>query len=210
MRRLVRNILVILLVSAPAACTHIEEYAAMAQHRTVSQAYRDVFDQWTREQTIYSQFETRAHIAATQKSRDFNQAYLAEYARIYLVGDHEKRTQEAVLTDQSSRSVDFVFYAYTPEKESNDFEQRDSIWKIFLVRGEGERLEPVDIKKIEEVTPVIRMLFPYVNPHYGNFYSIRFSQTEPIRSAGTGETVRQALIFASVLGSAELVWEGGD
>ncbi len=204
MNRLVWSIVLILLVSVQ-GCSYIGEYVEISKNESVSRQYLDVLNRWTREKTLYSQFETRAYISTTKKSREFNKAYLSEYARIYLVSDRERKTKEQLLVDQSSQYTEFMFYAYTPEKESNDFSNANSIWKIFLINKRGERLEPVDIRKITEVTPVIRELFPYVNPYYGSFYSIRFPREEG-RSDGS-DTCR--LIFAGILGRAELVWGEG-
>ncbi|NQU03303.1 MAG: hypothetical protein HQ589_04060 [Syntrophaceae bacterium] len=204
MNRLVWCIILILSVSLP-GCSYIGEYVEISKNGTVSREYLDVFSRWTREKTLYSQFETRAYISTTKKSREFNRAYLSEYSRIYLVSDQEKETKERLLIDQSAQFTEFMFYAYTPEKESNDFSNANSIWKIFLINKKGERLEPVDIRKIKEVTPVIRELFPYVNPYYGSFYSIRF----PREGKQSDASDQCRLIFASILGRVELEWKEG-
>jgi len=190
------SMIVILTVLLLPGCSHIEGYVDITKRDTLSRDYLDVFNRWTQEETIYAQFETRAHIAATKKSREFNRAYLAEYARIYLLGDGEREQREQVIDSESSKMTEFVFYAYTPDKESNDFSEEQSIWKIFLMDHRGERMEAVDIRRIKEITPVIRKLFPYVNPYYGRFYSVRFPR----------ETDRCTLIFASILGRVEFVW----
>lgn len=202
MSRLVWCITLILSVSLT-GCNYIGEYVEISKNWTVSREYLNVFKRWTREKTLYSQFETRAYISSTKKSSEFNNAYLSEYSRIYLVSDKEREKRQKLLVDQSSQFTEFMFYAYTPDKESNDFSKRSSIWKIFLINQKGERLEPVDIRKIKEITPVIRELFPYVNPYYGSFYSIKFPQDE--RQFDSPDQCR--LIFASILGRVELVWK---
>lgn len=202
MNRLVWCVILILFLALP-GCSYIGAYVEISKNETISREYLDVLNRWTREKTLYAQFETKVHISATMKSEEFDKAYLSEYSRIYLVSDQEKEKNQTLLFDQSSHFREFIFYAYTPDKESNDFFKEDSIWKIFLVDQKGERSEPVDIRKIEEITPVIRGLFPYVNPYYGNFYSVRFSQDQ-----GQESSEQCTLIFASILGKVELVWKG--
>lgn len=202
MNRLVWCTILILSMSLP-GCSHIGEYVNISKNGTVSNEYLDVFNSWTREKTLYSQFETRAYISTTKKSREFNKAYLSEYSRIYLVRDQEKEKKRKLLADQSAQFTEFMFYAYTPEKESNDFSKENSIWKIFLINQKGERLEPVDIREIREVTPVIRGLFPYVNPYYGSFYSIKF----PREGRQSDASDQCKLIFTSILGRVELEWK---
>ncbi|MBN2569599.1 MAG: hypothetical protein JXB42_09245 [Deltaproteobacteria bacterium] len=201
-RRLIANIILILFAVTVTGCSYVGEYVEMSQDGTVSSEYLDALNRWTRDKTIYSHFETRAHISATKKSRDFNDAYLSEYARIYIVSDQKKELNEQLLADRKSQFTEFLFYAYIPDRESNDFSKENSIWKIFLINKRGERFEPVDIRRIKEVTPVIRELFPYVNPHYGNFYSVSFPQEDP--PSEISEECR--LIFASILGRVELAW----
>jgi hypothetical protein len=203
MNRLVWYVILILSLALP-GCSYIGEYVEISKNKTVSEEYLNALNKWTREKTLYSQFETKVHISTTMKSEEFNSAYLSEYSRIYLVGNQEEEKHRTLLFDQSSNFREFVFYAYTPDKESNDFSKEHSIWKIFLVDQSGKRSEPVDIREIEKITPVTRGLFPYVNPYYGNFYSLKFPKNQ-----GHESSEQCTLIFTGILGTVELVWKEG-
>ena len=96
--------------------------------------------------------------------------------------------------------AEFVCYAYTPEKASNDFDRRGSIWTIFLVKANGERVYPVEVRKIDPITPVTNAFFPYINQYYGNSYRLRFPPVS--RQGGTARPFK--LVFASVLGEVAL------
>jgi hypothetical protein len=99
--------------------------------------------------------------------------------------------------------VEFIFYAYIPEKASNDFDKRGSIWKVFLVSEKGDRIDPVELRRIDPITPVITEFFPYINPHYGIAYRLRFLSLN--HSVGDFRTLK--LVFASVIGEVELKFE---
>ncbi|MDO9528481.1 MAG: hypothetical protein Q7J27_04885 [Syntrophales bacterium] len=183
-------------------CTQLKGYVEIVKDESISKEYLNVLDKWTRDKTVYSQFETKVRIAATYKNSEFNKAYLSEYSRIYSLTEPEKKSKEETLTDISSDFTEFLFYAYTPDKDSNDFDRRDSIWTIFLLDEKGNRVYPVEVRKIKKITPVIKEFYPYINKYYGMFYSLKCL---PLSSA-EGDSKHLKLVFASVLGRVELEW----
>jgi hypothetical protein len=140
---------------------------------------------------------------ATYKNREFNKAYLSEYSRIHSLTNQERKKREGILTDISSDFTEFLFYAYTPEKEPNDFDRPDSIWKIFLLDGKGDRMYPLEVRRIKKITPLTEEFYPYVKRCYGIFYSLKFPPVPP--SEDRSQHLR--LVFASVLGKVELEWK---
>ncbi|MBU2026198.1 MAG: hypothetical protein KJ814_01075 [Proteobacteria bacterium] len=187
-----------------AGCSHLEGYLDIAREKGMSAEYLTVLKQWTRSQIVYSQFETRVHISATHRSPEFKEAYLQEYARLYNLGDGEKKARQEIQAALEADFDEFIFYAYIPEKTSNDFDRRGSIWSIFLINGKGERIDPVDVRRIEPVTPVVTEFFPYVNPYYGIPYHLRFP---PLAKSGSAAGPVK-LVFASVIGKVEMEFGG--
>jgi len=193
----------LLLVFLSLGCAGVKGYLEIFQERGLSKDYFDVLARSTRSETLYSQLETRVRIKATHKSPEFNRAYLEEYTRIY-----RQVTPENLLPAAKTGAgefLEFYFYAYLPDREANDFARPRSIWAVFLLDEKGRRIDPVDLRRIDKVTPVVEAFFPYVNRHYGYFYLVRFpapADGDPASRAG-GET---RLVFASVLGRVALSW----
>ena len=185
------------------ACSHVQGYLDVTREKGMSEAYLQALQQWTRSQIVYSQFETKAHIEATLRSPEFNQAYLQEYSRIYQLSDDERKKREEMQAADASEFTEFIFYAYIPNRTENDFDRRGSIWSIFLINGKGERIAPTEVRRIEPITRVVTEFFPYGNPYYGMFYWLRFSQQEKTRL--DGGPLR--LVFASVIGKVELEFQ---
>jgi hypothetical protein len=73
--------------------------------------------------------------------------------------DEERKMREDAQINLSSDFTEFLFYAYTPEKESNDFSKERSIWTVFLLDEKGKRINPVEIRKIDKITPVITVFY---------------------------------------------------
>lgn len=193
--------LLILLTIFP-GCSQVKEYVNIVRDGVVSKEYLDCLEKWTRHRTVYSQFETRVRIAATYKSGEFDASYFDEYSRIYGLTDEEALQKKGAVRDQARDFTEFFFYAYTPEKDSNDFAGSPSIWKVFITDGTGEKVFPVEIREIEDVTPVVEALFPYVKKYYGKFYSLKFPLMSP-----PFEDRNATLVFTSVLGRVELSWD---
>jgi hypothetical protein len=206
MKGVARIVLSILLLGLT-GCTYLQGYVDMAKDRGLSDEYRAALNTWTRTQTVHSQFETKVTITSTLKSQAFQRAYIREYERIYPLGPDEKKKWEQTQTGLASDFTEFVFYAYIPEKEANDFDKLNSVWTVLVVDNQGKRLEPVEIRRIDKITTITEVFFPYINKYYGNFYSLKF---KPLPGLGaeqdnsSGKSFK--LVMTSVLGRVELEW----
>ena len=83
MKRIVRY-LMICAIAMTAGCSHVDEYISVAKRAVVSDSYYDVLNAWTREKTVYSQFETVIRVVATLQGDEFMNACRAEYTRAYM------------------------------------------------------------------------------------------------------------------------------
>jgi hypothetical protein len=204
MKRWVHLVIGALCLIVVAACSHVQGYLDIMKEKGISEEYLQVLKEWTRSRVIHSQFETKAHISATLRSPEFNQAYHQEYARIYQLSGDERKKWEERLSASESESMEFIFYAYIPDKTENDFDRRGSIWSVFLINGRGEKIRPVEMRRIEPLTSVVTEFYPYINPYYGIPYMLRFP---PQPKTGRGEGLLK-LVFTSVIAKVELEFEG--
>jgi len=181
-----------------AGCAEVREYAQIVRNDTLSPAYRAALETWTRSKTVYSSFETRLKVVATYRSAQFQKAYREEYDRVC---DGSVR-----LDATAPQGMEFLVYAYTPNREANDFADARSIWEVFMAVNGGERFVPVDLRRIEDVTPAMEEFFPYINRHHGSVYTVTFNSVGGGTGTITPRTDDFSLVFASVLGRAELDW----
>ncbi len=207
MKRSLWTVLAALLVFSVMGCNrgYIEGYLDIVKEQGgISKEYLLVLTKWSRDQIVYSQFETRVRIAATYKSREFYEAYSKEYARIYLTPAGEAKRKADVAADLASDFTEFFFYAYIPEKIHNDFAKQNSIWTVFLEDEKGRRFYPLELRQVEKVTPVVETFYPYGNPYYGCYYTLKFP---PLARPGKAVPAMK-LVFVSVLGRIEFEWAG--
>ena len=204
--------LMICALTITAGCSSVDEYISVAKRAAISNSYYDVLNTWTREKTVYSQFETAIRVIATLESDEFIHAYRAEYANAYMK-DTAYRSPEgdAAITD-TDNGVGILLYVYMPDKQSNDLASPRSLWQLALVDETGNTAMPGEIKEIEYITPAIEKLFPYVNKYYGKLYRITFaSAVDRAKLLGEGDPAKRTvtLVCAGILGRAELEWKMG-
>lgn len=176
---------------------YVESYVEIGKERGMSEEYLQSLQAWTRDQTAYSEFETKFYISATYKSDAFNLAFLKEQARMLLLNEEEKGRREAILRQTASEFTEIFFYAYTAMRSANDFGERNSTWRVFLLDQAGRQINPLEIRKLDKVTPTMESFFPYINQYYGACYNVKFPRQalEDLR-----------LVFTSHLGKMELTW----
>ncbi|MDL1967257.1 MAG: hypothetical protein LWW97_01580 [Deltaproteobacteria bacterium] len=202
----------ILLMVILAVCQGCQIVASVKRIETSSDpyqgsAYKAVLMKWTNEARIYRGLDLELMTSATFKSPEFREAYANEYVRTYNLSGEEK---EKLIKDQKQASLiynDFIMSAYVPDKKWNDFNKKDSIWKIYLNAGNETKIIPIEIRKIKKIDAVLTHFFPYINT-WESIYFVRF----PVKVRGTDKNIIDdtcsniKIIITSVLGTTEMVW----
>jgi len=163
---------------------------------------------WTKEARIYRGFDLELIVNATFKNADFRNAYSNEYARAYKLSNAEKKK---LINDQNNAAYeynDFILAAYVPEEKWNDFDNKNSIWKVYLSTNELKWIRPIEIRKIKKDLAVMQHFFPYITP-WKMIYMVRF----PAKKAETNQSIinhntgKIKLIVTGVRGTTQMVWK---
>jgi hypothetical protein len=170
--------------------------------------YRDVMEAWTQDARIYDGVLTKLISKVTFKSAGFRRAYVEEYARLYNIQNPE---YDALMQDAQIEAAtyhDFLFAAYVPEKEWDDFSNKTSMWKIYITRDHVEQIQPLEVRKLKKKDPIIEYFYPYMTT-WKSIYHIRFPVPGPkTDSQSMGHPLDTfTLVMTSVIGSFELNWE---
>ncbi|KPK20973.1 MAG: hypothetical protein AMK69_22810 [Nitrospira bacterium SG8_3] len=187
-------------------CTRVTRFVESADPYH-TESYKRVCDQWSQEARIHHGFEVQLIVSATFESADFRQAYADEYAAAYQLTAEEKRRFVEDQMKASHLGHEFLLATFVPEKRWDDFDKVDSMWKLFLVNDEGQRVVPVEVRDVKEQNAVMSHFFPYITP-WKSVYLVRFpcnmaTSSRPIIGDDTKEI---GLIITSVLGTAEIHW----
>lgn len=165
-------------------------------------AYQAVLNRYSGHREIYQGFDTELFSAATYQSWPFRQARLArETEFLHWTPDvvaRETQREQA----ENAQYVEFFFGAHTNDFKFDDFDARNSIWRVVLVTPAGQVL-PSEIFRVGRADLNIRAYYPYMSDFWTG-YRIRFPRTlangEPAIPPGTDTVV---LLISSSLGTAE-------
>ncbi|MBI4950341.1 MAG: hypothetical protein HY955_09380 [Deltaproteobacteria bacterium] len=182
-----------------------------ARTLTEEDAYLKVMNAWTRGVKVYEGLETKLYASATYKGIAFREAYIGRYAKDNQLDEGYAKALRERESELSEKYNEFFFTAYTPMDKWNDFDDPSSIWKLYLEDGNGSRLAPVSIARLDASDPLLREFFPYMDL-WSTAYTVKFPKysetgTEPIPGANT-KSMR--LVITGVLGKGELVWKLGE
>ncbi len=172
-----------------------------------SLVYFDVLPQMTKGKKVIDNLESKLFIYATYKNWPLREAYVEEYVRRYQMDNSQKERLKVIEKESDERFNEFFVAVYIPDERWNDFDQPSSIWKIYMDDEKGNRLYPLEIKKADVNSPLIREFYPHLDL-WSSGYIVKFpkymiSGEEPFPGKDANYF---RLIITGVVGSAELEW----
>lgn len=173
-----------------------------------TEAYKRLCEQWSREARIHHGLEVDLIASATFKSEEFRRAYADEYAMAYKLAPEEKKRFISDQLKAAAQCHEFIMATFVPEKKWDDFHKSKSMWKLYLVNDQNERVMPVEVRRLKRQDAVTPHFFPHIT-HWKSTYTVRF----PYKLATTDQpfvkdnTRAVKLVITSVLGTAEMEWK---
>ncbi len=173
-----------------------------------SLGYFDILPQMTKSKKVIDNMDSKLFISATYKNLALREAYVDEYARRYQMDNNQKEKLKEMEEGLDERFNEFFIAVYTPDERWNDFNQPQSIWKIYMENEKGNRVSPIEIKKADVASPLIREFYPYLDL-WSSGYIVKFPKymivgEEPFPGKDANYF---KLIITGVVGKAELEWQ---
>jgi hypothetical protein len=181
--------------------------------------YGEELRKWTRTVALYSGLETRAFVRVVYLSPAFVQAQATELSRMRAELPDQAAATLARLREEY-RQPSFFAVTYFPDKTANDWNEPNSIWRIALNMGMGERPPDRILHWERPFTAEMRALWPYLD-EYSTAYLLRFPEPVPPSfeatplPAPTGvekfTPVEASLVIAGAIGTMRFHWrlDGG-
>lgn len=166
-------------------------------------AYREILDRYTGRAEVYSGFDTQMFAGATYQSWPFREARVKRVARFQKMTAQEV---EALLKEERADWEKFHVFAlgaWTQDPRFDDFDRKDTVWRIAMVTESGE-VVPAQVEREKRVDQDVRAIYPYM----GLFW-VKYRVAFPRNGTGGSEVVPQGtkqvtLRLASTLGRADL------
>ena len=178
-----------------------------------TEEYESVCEAWSRDARIYRALSAELIATATYKSEEYRRAYTNEYAKAYTLTDEAKEEFWQDQLGALTRGSEFVMATFVSIEQWDDFHRADSMWQIYLVNDQDDRVVPVEIRQFKRQGKVRRRdsvrshFLPYDTP-WKSVYTIRFPYNVPgtNRPLISEDTKNFRLIITSVLGTAQMEW----
>lgn len=170
-----------------------------AQARVSKKSYKKALKKVTRKEAVYQRDDFHANIvwAATHQTPEYLQSKTDYIAKIYDLTPQEK---QEILDKQNkafAQQVSFFVSFYSYDRNTTNLSVKDNKWKLYLHTG-AQKIEPSSIRVKEKLTPIEKVLFPYVD-HWSKAYYVTF----PIESLQVPFTLE----IRSPEGNSELRWK---
>jgi hypothetical protein len=151
--------------------------------------YGMALKKWTRKVALYSGLETRAFARVVYLTPEFVTAQALEISRMRAELP-DKAAETLAKMREEYRQPTFFAVVYTPDKTANDWNEPNSVWRIALNMGLGERA-PDKITRFEvPFNAELKVLYPYLDD-YSVAYLLRFP--DPMKPASTPAAARPAV-----------------
>ena len=151
--------------------------------------YGMALKKWTRKVALYNGLETRAFARVVYLTPEFVTAQALEISRMRAELP-DKAAETLAKMREEYRQPSFFAVVYTPDKTANDWNEPNSVWRIALNLGLGERA-PDKITRFEvPFNAELKVLYPYLDD-YSVAYLLRFP--DPVQPASTPAAARPAV-----------------
>lgn len=187
------------------ACTREPAVDLRVPTRTFkAKEYEGMLKRWTRHRRIIKNFDTNLDVHVTYLSPEFVSAHAALYSKHYRLTRAEKQRYLAKRLAEVQANHEFFLGATTADTTWNDFDRKESIWRITLEDDKGTRVKPLTVKAIS-IKETHRTYFPFLTVFH-KAYHVIFPRVVGGRPFITDKSRWFKLIFASPLGDIELAW----
>jgi len=193
--------LILLLWLFSACASSRNAYNKLCDTEYTSSDYRVILERWTRKGSIHRGLKTELLVTATYKAEQFRRAYTEEYARCYMLTSIQNTNMMDDQIEAAEDYDDFLVSIYTQEKEWDDFSERDSLWKVYLIKDGRFRIEPLEIRKVKKSRTLSETFYPFISP-WSSIYIFRFKKKDLPQPSKSVE-----LVLTSAPGSTTLTWD---
>jgi hypothetical protein len=167
------------------------------------QSYQNVLARYTSRQEIYDGFDTRLFAGATLQTMAFREARVRRRAAFQVLP--QAKVEELLAQERAEAAQFHAFFLGTHSNEYRfqNFDSRDSIWRVALVTPAGE-VTPLRIRRLGRSDLEMRAYYPYTGVFWVGYevrFPLTFSNGQPVIPPDTQQVT---LRLASSLGQAEL------
>ena len=171
-------------------------------------SYQAALSRVTEHREVYTGIDTQLFTAATYQSVDFREARTRRQAMFQTWPEPKLDAALARERVDAGQVHELVFGVSIVDRRFDDFDSKNSIWRLSLVTDQGE-VTPLAIRRVGRANQDLRAYYPYLGDFW-TMYTVRFPLTTATGVPLVGPTTR-ALLFrmSSTQGQVEMAFPAG-
>ena len=183
----------------------IGEPGAQVPDRQAEASYQAALSRVTEHREVYTGIDTQLFTAATYQSPDFREARTRRQAMFQTWPEPKLNDALARERAEAAQVHEVVFGVSIVDRRFDDFDSRNTIWKLYLASDQGE-VTPIAIRRVGRANADMRAYYPYLGDFW-TMYTVRFPLTTAAGVPLVGPSTR-ALLFrmSSTLGQVEMTF----
>jgi len=183
----------------------IGEPGAQVPDRQAEASYQAALSRVTEHREVYTGIDTQLFTAATYQSPDFREARTRRQAMFQTWPEPKLNDALARERAEAAQVHEVVFGVSIVDRRFDDFDSRNTIWKLYLASDQGE-VTPIAIRRVGRANQDMRAYYPYLGDFW-TMYTVRFPLTTAAGVPLVGPSTR-ALLFrmSSTLGQVEMTF----
>jgi len=138
------------------------------------QALQAVLDRYLARGAIRQGPATEMLLSAVPANMEVRRAWVARRAQAF---DWSAARRQKELADQEKEFAAHIVIAasvYVPERKWNDLDRPNPTWRVYLVNAQGQRLPPLDVRRISQRTAINEAIHPFWDP-WSHLYLAKFA-----------------------------------
>jgi hypothetical protein len=195
--------LVLLAAGCALSPPKVGEQGASVPSAAEEKAYQQTLEHYSDHAEVYDLLNTHMFTALTYQSWPFREARIHRMATFQVQPQAVVDKNLAIERSAFDSFHEFFFGVHLPYYRYDDFDRRNSIWRISLVTDVGETTA-TSVERLGRADLNMRAIYPYMDDFWVG-YRIRFPRStasgDPVIPPGTK---RMMVRIASTLGKAEL------
>jgi hypothetical protein len=179
----------------------VGEPPPVLQDASAERSYQSTLERFTAHREVYVGFDTRILAAATYQSPAFRAARVRRQAAFQ--SQPSELVSKALADEErdAGQFIDFLLGVHVNERRFDDFDRKDSVWRVALVSEAGQ-VAPLSIERVGRSDLNLRAYYPYMDDFWVA-YRIRFPRLNATGQPLLPPAQTLSLRIASSLGQAD-------
>jgi hypothetical protein len=157
---------------------------------------------------LYLNYDTKLTADALFRSESYRQQLVDEIASARQLSPENTADFTLQQKQAFANRFEFLLFVYGGDNDKISIGERDSLWQIRMLDDDGDRIAPVEVRRIKRTNPEIELLKKHLRDvdRWVEVYEVVFPKlNKPAVGVPIGTTLPQ-LIISGVQGRVELSW----